>query len=103
MRKIHQALYALALSAAVFGCSATPTRESTGEYIDDAAVTARIKSEFVKDELVSALDIKVETFKGHVQLSGFADSPSAIPRAASIARAVPGVRAVDNDIRLKSQ
>lgn len=104
MQSRHKALSVLALSAVLAGgCNATPTRESTGEYIDDAAITARIKSEFVKDAQVNALDVSVETFKGHVQLSGFADTPLAIRRADSIARLVSGVKSVDNDIRLKSQ
>jgi osmotically-inducible protein OsmY len=51
---------------------------------------------------VSALGIQVETFRGDVQLSGYANSPSEIDRAAQIARKVEGVRDVKNDIRLKS-
>jgi osmotically-inducible protein OsmY len=56
----------------------------------------------VRDEAVSALRIGVETYKGKVQLSGFANSPQEITRATELARTVPGVKAVDNDIRLKS-
>lgn len=103
MRSMHKALLAVMLSAVLAGCGSTPTRESTGEYIDDATVTARIKSAFFKDEVVNALDIGVETFKGHVQLSGFADSQAVIRRADDIARGVPGVKSVENDIRLKAR
>lgn len=96
-------ILALLLTATMAGCAASPTRESTGEYIDDATITTRVKSAFVKDEEISALDIKVNTFKGKVQLAGFADDTKAIRRAEDIARSVPGVKEVENDIHLKAR
>ena len=76
-------------------------KESPGEYIDDAAITAKVKAAFVKDKDVNAMDVKVETFKGVVQLSGFAKSSSEAERAVQLAGKVPGVKSVRNDIRLK--
>lgn len=93
----------LLVASLLAACAGTPTKESTGEYLDDATITTKVKAAFVKDERLSALDVKVNTFKGRVQLSGFADSPTAIRRADRIARTVPGVTAVDNDIRVKSE
>lgn len=84
-------------------CAGDPARESTGEYIDDATITTKVKAAFVKDPKVDALDVKVETFKGSVQLSGFADSSEVIDRAVELARTTPGVKAVKNDIRLKAR
>lgn len=78
-----------------------PAKESAGEYIDDTAITAKVKAAFLKDKEVKATEIKVETFKGTVQLSGFASSSTAIERAAQLAGDVPGVKSVRNDIRLK--
>lgn len=83
-------------------CAATDTTRSTGEYTDDTAITARVKLAFVNDEQVSALDVNVETFRGVVQLSGFADSREAANRAVQIARGVEGVKDVRNDIRLRA-
>lgn len=94
-------LAAVLLVATLAACGGSPTRESTGEYIDDTAITTKVKAAFVQDKLVSAGDIKVETFKGSVQLSGFADSPAEIQQAVSVASKVPGVKSVRNDIRLK--
>jgi osmotically-inducible protein OsmY len=97
---------ALSLAAAATlgtaGCAGTPTSTSVGEKIDDSVITSRVKARFVEDKTVSALDIKVETFKGTVQLSGFANSLAEVSRATEIARNVPGVRSVVNDIRLKT-
>ena len=78
-----------------------PAKESAGEYIDDAAITAKVKAAFVKDKDVSATEVKVETMKGTVQLAGFAKSSAAIERAVQLASKVPGVKSVHNDIRLK--
>jgi hyperosmotically inducible protein len=83
------------------GCAGTQTQESTGEYIDDASITAKVKSEMVADKEVSALHISVETIKGVVHLSGSADTKKEADKAATIARGVAGVKSVDNDIHVK--
>lgn len=84
------------------GCSSTPTRESTGEQVDDTWITTKVKAKFVEDKEVSALAINVETFKGNVQLSGFANSADERMKAAELARSIKGVKSVKNDIRLKT-
>lgn len=83
-------------------CSSTPTRESIGERTDDSLITSKIKAKFVADSAVKALDIKVETFKGVVQLSGFANSALERRRAEEIAYTVNGVTSVRNDVLLKA-
>jgi osmotically-inducible protein OsmY len=55
----------------------------------------------VQDSTVKAMDIKVETYKGIVSLSGFVNTPDQKTRAAEIAGGVPGVRDVKNEIVLK--
>lgn len=77
------------------------TEKSAGEYIDDAAITAKVKVAFIQETAVKATDINVETFKGVVQLSGFASSPTEVSRAVQVASTIPGVKSVKNDIRLK--
>src|SRR4051812_13763835 len=76
------------------GCAGTATRESTGEYVDDASITTKVKAEFARDQAVKATDVKVETFKGTVQLSGFVNTAAEKSRAAEIASGVAGVRTV---------
>jgi hyperosmotically inducible protein len=96
----------LVLSGASVGCltscSKTDTRQSTGELVDDTALKTKVKAAFVKDPAVRAIDITVDTFKGTVQLSGFADSAEVKKRAEDLARAVPGVTKVENKIELKT-
>ena len=91
-------LTALLLAA----CGGSPTKESTGEYVDDSVITTKVKSAFIQDKDVKASDIKVETFKGVVQLSGFVASRTEVEKASQVASQVPGVKAVRNDIRLKA-
>ena len=83
------------------GCAGTATRPSTGEMIDDATITTRIKAEFVRDEIVKALAVNVDTFKGAVSLSGFVDTNEQKSRAERIAKTVPGVISVTNNITVK--
>jgi hyperosmotically inducible periplasmic protein len=95
-------LAALSGGVLLSGCASGPTKESTGEVIDDSWITTKVKAAFVEDPTVSALGIKVETFKGVVQLSGFANNSTEVARAAEIARGIKGVKEVKNDVRLKS-
>lgn len=97
------ALCALSVGLATFagGCAATSTKESTGEYVDDAGITAKIKAAYVKDDLVKALDVKVETFKGVVQLSGFVNTAAEKAQAGRLASGVAGVTDVKNNIVVK--
>lgn len=101
MLKTKSGLAALCLAALLSACGGTPSKESTGEYIDDSVITTKVKTAFVQDKVVDAADVRVETFKGNVQLSGFADSQAEIDRAAVVAAKVPGVKSVRNDLRLK--
>jgi hypothetical protein len=108
MKKLQSAITLTALLAALggsfllTGCAGTATKESTGEVVDDSWITTKVKAAFVEDPVVSALGIKVDTFKGVVQLSGFANNSTEIQRAADIARGIKGVKEVKNDVRLKS-
>lgn len=88
---------------ALTACQSTSSgsRESVGEYIDDATITTKVKAVLAKDPDVKAYQVNVETQSGVVQLSGFVDSETSIRRAGELARQVTGVRSVKNDIRVK--
>jgi hyperosmotically inducible periplasmic protein len=84
------------------GCASTATRQSTGEYVDDAATTAKVKTALIRDDTVKALQVDVGTFKGHVQLNGFVDTDEQRLRAEQIARSVEGVQQVTNNLALRT-
>jgi osmotically-inducible protein OsmY len=91
----------IASTLGLAGCASTPTQESAGEYLDDAALTAKVKASIFNDPTLKATEINVETFKGTVQLSGFVAQPADITKAGEVARGVKGVKEVKNDIRVK--
>ena len=70
--------------------------------IDDSWITTKIKATYAEDKTVSMLGIGVDTNKGVVQLSGFANNPAEVQRAVELARGIKGVKSVKNDIRLKT-
>jgi osmotically-inducible protein OsmY len=83
------------------GCASTQKQESTGQYVDDTAITAKVKTAIFNDPTLKSAEINVETFKGRVQLSGFVSSRAAIDRAIVVAQGVSGVTSVANDMRVK--
>lgn len=91
----------LGLATLTTGCAATPTKESTGEFVDDSTITAKVKAALMKNDVVKSSDVSVETFKGTVQLSGFVDNSAQKYTAAEVARGVKGVRDVENKITVK--
>ena len=97
------ALVLAALMATMMvACSATSTRPSTGQMIDDSAVTAKVKAALIQDPVTKAHQINVETFKGEVQLSGFVDDDEARTRALQVARDIEGVKNVTDAMELRS-
>jgi osmotically-inducible protein OsmY len=98
---VAQSILAGSLLVSLAACAPTPTREGTGEYVDDSMITAKVKSAFAADPLVKATEVKVETFKGTVQLSGFVQSRESADRAVELAREVKGVKSVKNDTVIK--
>jgi osmotically-inducible protein OsmY len=83
------------------GCAATPTSDSTGQYVDDTTITTKVKSALLGDDAVKSFEIKVETVKGVVQLSGFVDTSDQKSVAGKDASAVPGVKHVQNNLIVK--
>jgi hyperosmotically inducible periplasmic protein len=97
---------AAGLAAAVLLFSAACTRDdgkTAGQTLDDSAINAKVKAAFAQDPGVRAVDVKVDTHLGAVQLSGWADSAEEKARAEQLAKAVPGVKTVENKIQLKTE
>ena len=99
-RSISTVFIAIIL-AAIVGCTATLPKESAGEYIDDAVITTKVKASILDQPSLKSSEIRVETFKGTVYLSGFVASQSQKDKAGEVARSVNGVRTVKNDMRLR--
>ncbi|MDY7577922.1 BON domain-containing protein [Herbaspirillum sp. RTI4] len=83
------------------GCASTSSHEGTGEYVDDAVITTKVKTAILNEPNLKSMEVNVETYKGVVQLSGFVSSSSAASRASEVAATVKGVKSVKNDLRMK--
>lgn len=89
------------LLASLMSCAATETKQSTGQYVDDSAITAKVKAAIFDEDSLKSRQINVETFKGVVQLSGFVDSSKNSRKAEQLAEDVDGVKSVINNIVVK--
>ena len=87
------------LTVAAAGCSVQSGQESTGEYVDSAAISTKVKTKLAADGGVAlANQVEVETLKDVVQLSGFVPTQADRTKAEQIAWSIDGVRGVKNDI-----
>jgi osmotically-inducible protein OsmY len=99
--KKHLILF-VALLFVISGCAGT---NKTGEnpverMMDDSTITTRINHEMVKDDIVKARQIDIDTIGGHVTLTGAVATPEESARASQIAHRVPGVKSVSNNIQI---
>ncbi len=83
------------------GCAVVRDQQTAGAYVDDAAITTKVKAQFVESKTVDAGAINVQTLNGTVALSGFAKSQTEKTSAESIARNVKGVRDVRNNLVIR--
>jgi len=70
--------------------------ETTGQVLEDAAVTAKVKAALTAEKDIKSRDIDVETFQGKVVLKGAVPDRAQSARAAKLAASVAGVKAVEN-------
>jgi hyperosmotically inducible periplasmic protein len=101
LRQLISGPVALGLVILATGCAGNRYERSTGESIDDRATTTRVRSVLSDDAVYKYSDVKVTTFKGTVQLSGFVDTREQKSRATDLAKSVDGVRDIVNNISVK--
>ncbi|SLN66933.1 BON domain-containing protein [Oceanibacterium hippocampi] len=99
----HLSMPAIALASvlAFTACAETSNNESAGAYLDDSAITGKVKSAILQDPALKVLQIDVTTYKNVVQLSGFVDTPEMVTQAGVVAKSVNGVVSVKNDLIVK--
>ena len=75
--------------------------ERIGEYMDDSAISAKIKAEILSDPLLKVAEINVTTTNGVVKLSGVVDSQQSIDRVLEIVRSIKNLKSVENGLTVK--
>lgn len=73
--------------------------DSMKGYAGDAATTSEVKAKLLADDIVPSRKVKVETTDGVVTLTGTVESKAQVERAESIAKAIDGVKSVENDLK----
>ena len=99
--KYLSALFLAVMLVTAVGCASTSKQEGTGEYVDDAVITTKVKAAIFEDATLKVAEVNVETFKGVVQLSGFVSSQTSMNKAVELTRHIKGVQSVKNDMRIK--
>jgi osmotically-inducible protein OsmY len=96
--------------ASTIGCAssmpsdskANVKNETAGEYLDDSVITTKVKTALINESSLKSFEIKVVTYKGAVQLSGFVSSADSIEKALAITTGIRGVKSVKNGMQLKA-
>ena len=84
--------------AAAGGYAVATSERKTGRMLDDSTITTRIKNAMIKDEVIKAQKIDVDTVDGHVTLTGVVESSAVSRRAVQIAAGEAGVKSVKNNL-----
>lgn len=93
--------FTLASALALGACAQTQTSESTGAYVDNSAITGKVKAAILQDPMLKVMQIDVTTYKSVVQLSGFVNTPQIKAHAGTVASQVSGVASVQNNLIVK--
>lgn len=97
---IRVGVLVIAAALAGTGCTMLRGEQSPGAYVDDSALTARVKAALLDSEEVKGTQINVDAYNGQITLSGNVDDEQTKRRAEEIARQVPGVKSVQSTIRV---
>lgn len=95
------AVFTLAAGIALSGCNVFRGESTPGQYVDDVAITTKVKAKLLDSDNVDGLDVNVDSTNGKVTLSGWASSDAEARKATQLAREVEGVRSVDNQLKVK--
>jgi hyperosmotically inducible protein len=90
----------LALLSVLTGCRAM-TGKTTGQTVDDATITASVKSKLVADKATNLTRVDVDTNNGTVYLNGTVETPEQKTKAEQLAWQAKGVRAVVNNLQVQ--
>ena len=76
--------------------------KTAGNYVDDSAIQAKVKSALMGDDFFGGAGVNIEMHKGIVQLGGWVDSADYAAKAEALAAGVEGVTKVDNQLHVKA-
>ena len=92
----------LVLVMATAACESM-TGKRAGTNVDDATITASVKSKLVADRAANLTRVDVDTNGATVYLNGTVDSPEQKARAEQLARQAQGVKSVVNNLQVQKK
>jgi len=98
---INKTIVTAILILALTGCQAM-TGRTAGRNVDDATISASVKTRLTAEKASNLTRIDVETTNGVVSLNGVVQSSQQKARAEDLARHVDGVRGVNNNLQISS-
>jgi hyperosmotically inducible protein len=101
MRHLFRSMLVLVMVVAVTAGCTSMTGKSAGENVDDASITASVKSKLAAEKVATLTKVDVDTNKGTVYLTGNVENPAIKARATELARQVAGVREVVNNLKVQ--
>jgi hyperosmotically inducible periplasmic protein len=96
---LRQVMIALLLIGFMYGCQTTPNQTADRE-LTDGAVTAKVKSKLAEERPGTLTQVKVDTVKNIVYLTGTVPTNEDRARAEQVARNIDGVRNVVNNLEV---
>ena len=101
MRAVIRSLAMMFALTLALGACQSMTGKSTGTNIDDATITASVKSKLVADKPTNLTRVDVDTNNGTVYLNGTVETPDQKTRAEQLAWQAKGVKSVVNNLQVK--
>jgi hyperosmotically inducible protein len=99
-RTLKNLAFVAGVSASVVaftGCMNTGGR-TAGSYMDDRSISRKVETALEQDPIYKYPAVKVTTFRGITQLSGFVEAEQQKSRASEIVRTVMGPAEIVNNI-----
>ncbi|HEY0846594.1 MAG TPA: BON domain-containing protein [Noviherbaspirillum sp.] len=104
MKNIITTVSALLFAGLLGACASTESSRATGQVFDDAALTAKVKTQIAQSQGVGqAAQVNVDAYRGVVMLSGFVDSTEQKRDLGQAALKVSGVEKVFNNLQVKPE
>ena len=101
MRYLFRSMLMLVMLVAVATGCTSMTGKSAGENVDDATITASVKTKLAGEKPATLTKVDVDTNKGTVYLTGNVENAGLKARATELAREVSGVREVVNNLKVQ--
>ena len=101
MRHLFRSMLVLVMLVAVTTGCTSMTGKSAGENVDDAKITAAVKTKLAGEKMATLTKVDVDTNKGTVYLTGNVENTTVKARATELARSVSGVRDVVNNLQVQ--